>query len=106
MTYMVIRDKEYGVSDARKHFSNIVREVSEMGIRVAITNHGVAQAVLISAEEWESVAETLETIGDSSLMEGIRAFLKDGASPDTNTRDLSDVILDIFSQDDGSEDEG
>lgn len=99
MSSMPAYDKEYGVADARKHFSEVMREVSEQGMRVAIANHGRSRAVMVSVEEWESVVETLDTLADAGLMRGVIAYLNDEARGIENTRDLESVIMDLFGDD-------
>ncbi len=64
------------VTEFRIHALEAIRRVSRLGDEVVITSKGKPAAVLVSYEEWESIAETLAVKRDPKLMAQIRASLK------------------------------
>lgn len=52
------------LTEARKRIFNIVEEIQSPGIHYTFTEKGQPKAVLLSAEEFESWAETLEVMKD------------------------------------------
>ena len=64
------------VTDFRRHGLEAVRRVNRLGDEVVITVKGRPAAVLVSYDEWESVAETLAIKRDRKLMAQIRASLR------------------------------
>ena len=64
------------VTEFRIHALEAVRRVNRLGDEVVITAKGRPAAVLISFDEWESLAETIAIKQDSKLMSQIRASLK------------------------------
>ncbi len=64
------------VTEFRTHALEAVRRVNQLGDELVITAKGRPAAVLVSYEEWESIAETLAIKRDPGLMSQIRASLK------------------------------
>ncbi len=64
------------VTDFRRRGLEAVRRVNRLGDEVVITVKGRPAAVLVSYDEWESVAETLAIKRDRKLMAQIRASLR------------------------------
>ena len=64
------------VTEFRTHALEAVRHVNRLGDEVVITAKGRPAAVLISYDEWESIAETLAIKKDPKLMAQVRASLK------------------------------
>jgi prevent-host-death family protein len=56
--------KTYSLAEAKKHLSSLVREADEKYRRVVITRSGVEKAVLLSAEEYEGLIETLDVLSN------------------------------------------
>ena len=54
--------KTYPLAEAKKHLSHLVKEVEEVYDRIVITRNGVEKAVLLSAEEYEGLIETLDIL--------------------------------------------
>jgi prevent-host-death family protein len=54
--------KTYPLAEAKKHLSQLVKEAEEMYDRIVITRNGVEKAVLLSAEEYEGLLETLDIL--------------------------------------------
>lgn len=53
------------LAEARNHLSALVEEVAGTHETVTITRNGVPAAVVVSAEDYESVMETLALAGDA-----------------------------------------
>ena len=56
--------KTYSLAEAKKHLSSLVREADEKYRRVVITRSGVEKAVLLSAEEYDGLIETLDVLSN------------------------------------------
>ncbi|MEK7864016.1 MAG: type II toxin-antitoxin system Phd/YefM family antitoxin [Chloroflexota bacterium] len=69
--------KTLPLTEARKGLSKIVDEVSSVHEHVVITKKGRREAVLMSADEFDSWQETLELMSDRQAMSGIREGLRD-----------------------------
>lgn len=60
---------------AKNSFLEILRDAEERGEEVLVTRNGRPCAVVVSAEEWETVLETIEILSDPEMMRKIdRAF--------------------------------
>jgi antitoxin YefM len=64
------------VTEFRIHALQAVRHVNRLGDEVVITANGRPAAVLVSYEEWESIAETMAIKSDKKLMRQIRSSLR------------------------------
>ena len=64
------------VTEFRTHALEAVRRVNRLGDEVIITAKGKPAAVLVSYDEWESIAETLAIKSDAKLMAQIHASLQ------------------------------
>jgi len=62
------------ISDVRTNLPNLVTKVSNTLGRVTITVNGQPKAVLVSAEELESLEETAEIL----TIPGVKESIKDG----------------------------
>jgi antitoxin YefM len=47
------------LAEAKKQFSNIIRDVEEKFDRFTVTKNGVSKAVILSNEEYDGLLETL-----------------------------------------------
>jgi antitoxin YefM len=68
------------LGDARNHLSEYVADVELTHERITITRHGHPAAVLISADELESIEETLEVLRTPGTVEAIQKGLADAAA--------------------------
>ncbi|MDK1017559.1 MAG: type II toxin-antitoxin system Phd/YefM family antitoxin [Actinomycetota bacterium] len=59
------------ITEARDRLSEIIDDVSLHGTEWTITRHGRPVAVLIGAEEYESLIETLNILSDSDTMDAL-----------------------------------
>ena len=64
------------VTEFRTHALEAVRQVNRLGDEVIITAKGKPAAVLVSFDEWESIAETIAIKQDRALMAQIRSSLQ------------------------------
>ncbi len=60
------------IADVRANLSKLVDEAVRTHQRVEVTKNGRRAAVLMSADDYDSIMETLEILGDREAMEGIR----------------------------------
>ena len=67
--------KTLTVSEAKARLSELVANVQQTEEELVITRNGRPAAVLISAEEFESLKETQEIKKDSALMKEIKQGL-------------------------------
>ena len=65
------------LTEARKDLSKIVDEVSAAHEHVVITKQGRPEAVVLSADEFESWQETLEIMADKKAMAAIARAERD-----------------------------
>jgi antitoxin YefM len=59
-------------TEARSILSELLHEVTDRQEHVVITRNGRPAAVLLSNEEYESLAETLEVLEDRDTLEALR----------------------------------
>ncbi len=81
------------ISDARANLPDLVDKVSEELDRVVITVNGKPKAILVSAEELESLEETAEILAIPGARESIKKGLKDIKSG--RVTPLEDVIREL-----------
>jgi antitoxin YefM len=58
------------VADARAQFSKLVDEATSTHERFEITRNGQRVAVLLGADDYDSLRETIAVLGDSELLRG------------------------------------
>ena len=64
-------------TDARAKLYDLLEEVDKLSKRVIITSHGKTKAVLVNADELESLEETLEVLRDKRAMASIAKSMKE-----------------------------
>lgn len=69
---MVMSDVALPLAEIKKRLSEIVDGVERRHDRVVLTRHGRPAAVIISADELESLEETRELLSDPEAMREIR----------------------------------
>lgn len=62
---------------ARTKLYDLLEEVEKLSKRVVITSHGKTKAVLVNADELESLEETLEVLRDKRTMASIAKSMKE-----------------------------
>ena len=68
--------KILSLSEAKMKLSKLIEDVRYTDEEIVITKNGSPAAVLISADEFESLKETIAIRSDSLLMDEIRKGLK------------------------------
>jgi antitoxin YefM len=63
--------KTYPLAEAKKHLSHLVKEADEAYDRIVITKNGVEKAVIMSAEEYEGLIETLDILSQKEERQAI-----------------------------------
>jgi antitoxin YefM len=69
--------KSTSLSDARKNIFKIANEVQKPDTHYILTENGKAKAVVMSADEYESLIETIELLSDPKAMENIKQAEKE-----------------------------
>ncbi len=69
---MTVADR-LSLADVKNRLSEVVEQVEVEHARVTITKHGRPAAVLISADDLESLEETLALLSDPEVLTQIRA---------------------------------
>jgi antitoxin YefM len=59
------------VTQAKKGLLEIVKEMAEEDITVTVTKNGVPVSVLMSADRYESLLETIEILADQSVVRAL-----------------------------------
>jgi prevent-host-death family protein len=75
------------LADARQNLSKLIESAMTTHERFEITRNGAPAAVLLSADDYESMRETIEILADAEILAGIREGLADLASGDTYDQD-------------------
>jgi prevent-host-death family protein len=64
-------------SEARARLSELLDDVEQVHEHVIVTRNGRPSAVLLSAEEYEAIEETLEILSDPDALEALREAEED-----------------------------
>lgn len=75
------------LAEARAQLSRLVEEASRTHERVEITRNGYRAAVLLGADDYDSLVETVEVLADADLVAGVRTALAEAARGETHTLD-------------------
>lgn len=65
------------VADARANFSRIVESAATTHERFEVTKNGGRAAVLLGADDYDSLIETVDLLGDSETIEAIRVGIRE-----------------------------
>lgn len=60
------------LAEVRANLSRLVEEAERTHLRVEVTKNGRRAAVLLSADDYDSLMETLDILGDAEAMAAIR----------------------------------
>lgn len=75
------------LSEAKAQLTRILTEVEELGESVTITRSGRPVGVLLPVDEYEGLLETLEILGDASLLGAVREGMSDAEAGRVVTHD-------------------
>ena len=81
------------VAEARANFSKLVDAASTTHERFEITRNGARAAVLLGADDYDGLMETLEILSDPELMAEIREADRDIA--EGRVRGLDEVVAEL-----------
>jgi antitoxin YefM len=83
------------IATARANLSQLVDEASSTHERVEITKNGVRAAVLIGAEDYDSIIETIAVLSDTELLGDHLRGLEEARSEDVvNAETLAKLVRD------------
>jgi antitoxin YefM len=77
MMYSDIMAKIVPFTEARANLTELLDDLEKRQEHVLITRNGRPAAVLLSAEEYEALEETLEILQDQELMDALKRSEKD-----------------------------
>lgn len=75
------------LAEVRQELSRLVDEAVTTHARFDITRNGRRAAVLMSADDYDSLVETLDVLGDAALVRDIQDGLLDAADGRTHSHD-------------------
>ena len=75
------------LAEVRQNLSRLVEEAVSTHARFDITRNGRRAAVLLSAEDFDSLTETLDVLADDTLVAEIREGMRDAAAGRTVSQD-------------------
>ncbi len=69
--------KEMPISDAREELTSLPERLAEKPGAVAVTRRGSRVLAILPWDLYESIAETLEILGDKDLVESLRRGIRE-----------------------------
>ena len=75
------------LAEAKNRLSEVVEQVETQHARVTITKHGRPAAVMISADDLDSLEETLRVLSDPDVLTQVRASRAECELPVTLTKE-------------------
>lgn len=75
------------LAEVRANLSKLVDEAVRTHLRIEVTRQGRRAAVILSAEDYDSIMETLDVLSDPDLMKDLREGEADIARGDYHTLD-------------------
>jgi antitoxin YefM len=85
--YTLCVAKTVSFTEARARLTELLDEVNQRQEHVVITRNGRPAAVVLSSDEYEALAETLEILDDEELMEALRESERDVQAGRTSSLD-------------------
>ena len=84
---MIIPKNIIPVTSARRNLMKLLKEIEGNGDPLVITKDGKAAGILMSPEEYESLVETSEILGDKKLLKSLQRAQEDFHKGRTATHD-------------------
>lgn len=81
------------LAEVRQDLSKFVEEAVTTHARFDITRNGKRAAVLLSADDYDSLLETLDVLSDPELVRDVRAALAEAETGDTVSHEQ--VVADL-----------
>lgn len=94
MTRIMVMPETMSLAAVKARFSELVDRVERQQDRVVVTRNGKPAAVLISADDLESLEETLAVMSDRSIAVQIRESQKTAGAGDGGT-ELDELRTDL-----------
>jgi antitoxin YefM len=94
MTRIVVMSETMSLASVKARFSELVDRVERQQDRVIVTRNGKPAAVLISADDLESLEETLAVMSDRSVAAQVRESEKQAAAAEPGAS-LDDLRADL-----------
>ena len=69
--------KHMTATEARKNFFKVIETAEHPGMPVTITHDGHPKVIVMSAEEFEGWQDTLEIMADPTLLQAIKAGMRE-----------------------------
>lgn len=85
-------DAAMALRDVKNRLSEVVDQVEREHDRVVITRHGKPAAVVISADDLESLEETLKVVSRPKLITQVRDSLAELAAGEAEVLSREDVL--------------
>ncbi|MHB2028428.1 MAG: type II toxin-antitoxin system Phd/YefM family antitoxin [Acidimicrobiales bacterium] len=84
------------IADARAQLSKLVDEASSTHERIEITKNGRRAAVLMGADDYDAMRETIAVLSDSALLLAHEVGVQEFAKGDTlNADQLSEAVRNV-----------
>ena len=75
------------LADARAQFSKLIEAAATTHERFEVTRNGKRVAVLLAADDYDALLETVEVLGDADTLRAINEGLRDVAAGDLSSAD-------------------
>ena len=74
---MVEIQKIIPITRVKRELLDIIKEIGEEDATVAVTKNGVPVGVIMTPERYEALLETIEILGDKSVLKSLAASKRD-----------------------------
>ena len=74
---MVEIQKIIPITRVKRELLDIIKEIGEEDATVAVTKNGVPVGVIMTPERYEALLETIEILGDKSVLKSLAASARD-----------------------------
>jgi antitoxin YefM len=81
------------LAEVRQDLSKIVEAAVSSHERFDITRNGKRAAVLLSADDYDSLLETLDVLADAPLVQDVQRGLRDAEAGEVSTHE--EVVVDL-----------
>lgn len=87
-------NRTISATEARQKFAEILHDVEKLGVHYTFTVNGKPKVAMVSAEELESLEETIAILSDPALMRRLRRSEQESAAGDVISLEelLSDSV--------------
>lgn len=75
------------LADARAQFSKLIEAAASTHERFEVTRNGKRVAVVLAADDYDALLETVDVLGDAGTVRAINAGLRDVAAGELSSAD-------------------